>query len=65
MRILRKQYLTDNNTLYFIQDKALNQGITFYNVLDGNDGKAYYIPEGDEISLTTLDDITANITSSN
>lgn len=51
--------LADPNTIYFIQNETENNGITFYNVIDANDGKSYYIPGSDSVESIPLDSIAS------
>ena len=51
--------LADPNTIYFIQNETENNGITFYNVIDANDGKSYYIPASDSVETVPLDSIAS------
>lgn len=51
--------LADPNTIYFIQNETENNGITFYNVIDANDGKSYYIPRSDSVESISLDSIAS------
>lgn len=51
--------LADPNTIYFIQNETENNGITFYNVIDANDGKSYYIPGSDSVENIPLDSIAS------
>ena len=51
--------LADPNTIYFIQNETENNGITFYNVIDANDGKSYYIPSSDSVETIPLDSIAS------
>ena len=57
--------MTDINEVYFVNGTLPGQGdssnITFANILDGMDGKNYYVPLSDSVEMVTLDVFKAGI----
>lgn len=51
--------MTDINEVYFVNGTLPGEGdsanITFANILDGMDGKNYYVPLSDSVEMVTLD----------
>ncbi len=52
--------IADQNTLYIVLNETESNDIKFYNVLDPVDGKAYFIPAGDEVQLVPINSLTSS-----